>query len=76
MRTNYLHGLSKETKELQRERNLAQEKAASTNDPEDWKIFRSLRNQSTSSVRIDKRKWRPKSLVKMKTIPVLTFGNL
>ena len=57
MRTNYVHGLSKETKELQRERNLAQEKAASTNDPEDWKIFRSLRNQSTSSVRKDKRKW-------------------
>ena len=57
VKSNYVPGLSEETKQLQIERNSAQEKAALTNDPDDWKIFRSLRNRTTAKVREDKRNW-------------------
>jgi hypothetical protein len=57
VRSNYVPGLSDETKLLQKERNLAQEKAAQTDDPDDWRYFRSLRNQTTAKVREDKKKW-------------------
>ena len=42
---------------MQFERRLAQEKAAMTNNPEDWKLFRSLRNKTTASIRKDKKSW-------------------
>ena len=60
MRANYVHGLSNETKKLQLERNLAQQWAALTNTPDDWRVFRSLRNQATASFRRDKCQWEKK----------------
>ena len=45
VRSNYVPGLSEETKHAQAERDMAQEKASQTDDPEDWKKFRSVRNQ-------------------------------
>ena len=57
VRTNYVPGLSKETKQLQVERSLAQQKASYTKDPDDWRLYRVLRNRTTSSVRQDKIKW-------------------
>ena len=57
VRASYVSGISEQTKNLQRERKFAQEKAAFTNDPEDWRTFRSLRNQATASVRMDKKRW-------------------
>ena len=50
-------GLSDEAKHLQTERDLAQEKASQTDDPQDWRNFRSLRNQTTAKVREDKQRW-------------------
>ena len=60
VRSNYVPGLSSETKSLQRERNLAQQKASVTNEAEDWRIFRSLRNRTTASIRKDKKEWEEK----------------
>ena len=57
VRANYLPGLSEETKQLQEARNKAQEKASSTDDPEDWRMYKSLRNLATAKVREDKKKW-------------------
>ena len=56
IRSGYVPGLSKETKLLQRKRNEAQERAAHSGKQEDWRIFRSLRNQTTAKVREDKQK--------------------
>ena len=56
-RANYVPGLSTETKQLQKQRNSAQKRAALTGNPEDWRIFRSLRNRATASVRKDKARW-------------------
>ena len=60
VRSCYVPGLSKETKLLQKKRNEAQEKAASSGDLEDWRIFRSLRNQTTTKIREDKKNWEAK----------------
>ena len=60
VKTNYVPGLGEDTKLLQRKRNLAQEQAAKTDNPEDWRIWRSLRNQTTGKVREDKKKWEEK----------------
>ena len=57
VRSNYVPGLSDETKHGQAERDMAQEKASQTDDPLDWKKFRFLRNQVTQKVRDNKKKW-------------------
>ena len=54
IRSNYVPGISETTKLLQNERNLAQEKAAETGNPEDWRMYKSLRNQTTARMRADK----------------------
>ena len=60
VRSNYVPGLSKETKLLQRKRNEAQERASNSGKLEDWRIFKSLRNQTTARVREDKKNWEMK----------------
>ena len=62
-RSNYAPWLSEETKNLQVERNAAQEKAAESDTPENWRLFRSLRNQVTARSRSDKTNWEKKKLV-------------
>ena len=44
-----------ETKELTVERDLARNKAAATNLPEDWDTYKVIRNRSTAAVRKDKK---------------------
>ena len=61
-RTNYVPWLSEDTKDLQHERDDAQKKASHTDDPEDWRLFRSLRNLVTSRSRSDKAEWEQKKL--------------
>ena len=56
-RANYAPWLSKATKDLQNRRNAAQRTAAQTDSPDDWREFRSLRNQVTAKLRADKREW-------------------
>ena len=54
-RVNYAPWLSEETKLLKKKREEAQEKAARTNDLEDWRLFRTIRNQVTKRSRSDKK---------------------
>ena len=56
-RTKYAPWLSNESKQLIAEREAAQQKASLSDNPEDWRAFRALRNQVTSKSREDKRKW-------------------
>ena len=56
-RTKYAPWLSNESKNLIAEREAAQQKASLSDNPEDWRSFRSLRNLVTSRSRDDKRKW-------------------
>ena len=61
-RTNYAPWLSKETKKLKEAREFAQEKAAKTDSPDDWRWFRALRNQVTAKKVEDKKKWEERKL--------------
>ena len=61
-RSNYAPWLTEDTKSLQAERDAAQEKAAQSDTPEDWRLFRSLRNQATARSRSDKTNWEKKKL--------------
>ena len=56
-KSKYAPWLTDSTKDLQKERNIAQERAAASDDPEDWRYFRSLRNQATAKSRADKKDW-------------------
>ena len=53
-RTKYAPWLSKETKLLKDKREAAQEQAAQTDNQEDWRVYRGLRNQVTAKSREDK----------------------
>ena len=61
-RSNYAPWLSEDTKSLKTERNAAQEKASLSDPPEDWRLYRSLRNQVTARSRTDRNKWEKKKL--------------
>ena len=61
-RVNYAPWLSDETKLFKKQREEAQEKAARTNDLEDWRLFRAIRNQVTRRSRSDKKQWEENKL--------------
>ena len=61
-RTNYAPWLEKDKKKLQQLRNDAQSQAAQSKDPEDWRLYTNLRNQSTAKGRADKKAWEEKKL--------------
>ena len=61
-RSHYAPWLSEEAKALQAERNAAQERAALSEDPDDWRLFWSLRNQVTARSRADRNEWERKKL--------------
>ena len=57
VRAHYVPGLEEDTKKLQGERNKAHEQAARSDSPEDWRLYRALRNRTTAKIRADKKKW-------------------
>ena len=57
VRSNFVPGLEDETKELLAERNRAHELAEESDNPDDWRQYRSLRNKATAKVRADKKRW-------------------
>ena len=61
-RNNYAPWMSKETKSLKKEREEAHKKATETDHPDDWRVFRGLRNEVTGKLREDKKKWETKKL--------------
>ena len=60
--TNYAPWLGEETKKLRQERGRAQEKAGLSGDPDDWRIYTSLRNQVTARSRKEEKEWKKKKL--------------
>jgi hypothetical protein len=61
-RRNYVPYLSRETEALQSAARTAQEMAASSGRPEDWREYRSIRNQKNRSVRRDEAQWQTEKL--------------
>ena len=61
-RRNYVPFLSVETEALQSAARTAQEKAAGSGRPEDWREYRALRNQKNRSVKHDEVEWQKRKL--------------
>ena len=62
VRNKYCPWLSKETKTLQEERNHLHQKAAESNDPNDWKAFKQVRNKVTNRLKHEKTNWQRNKL--------------
>ena len=61
-RSNYAPWMTKDTKNLKEKREVAHKKAIHTDHPDDWRLFRSIRNQVTAKLKKDKREWETKRL--------------
>ena len=61
-RTRYAPWLSQSTKLLIEKRDQAQSRASRSKVQEDWNIFKRLRNQVTSKLRVEKSKWQQDKL--------------
>ena len=57
MRSKYAPWLSSETKVIMKERDAAQVQASDSNHPDDWRLFRNLRNHVTRRMRNEKASW-------------------
>ena len=62
VRTNYAPWLSPKTKELMKQRDLAQKKASESNLADDWKDFRVIRNRVNIILRTEKKHYQIKRL--------------
>ena len=60
--TRFAPWLSKETKEIMKERDRAQVWASSSKKVEDWATYRSLRNRVTKLLKTEKKDWQKKKL--------------
>ena len=57
VKTKYAAWLSDDSKENIKKRDEAQEKAALSGSPEDWAVYKRLRNELTKSLRKEKIAW-------------------
>ena len=68
-RNNYAPHMGEETKLLQGMRNSAQEQAVRSGEQEDWRTYRTLRNQTTASLRRDLVNYRRQKLCSQDNSP-------
>ena len=62
VRTKYAPWMSENTKNIIKERNLAQKAAAESKTDDDWIRFKALRNTVNSRIRTEKKKWQKEKL--------------
>jgi hypothetical protein len=65
VRSKYCPWLSSETKHLQQERNNLQKKAFESNNPEDWRRYKEVRNKVNNRLKHEKINWRKDKLVNL-----------
>ena len=69
VKTKYVPWISENTKKLIKDRNSAQANAAQTQDLDDWRLYKSLRNTATSKMRQEKKAWEKMKLDSTKHNP-------
>ena len=62
VRTNYAPWLSKSTKDLMSKRDAAQKKAGETNQTDDWKLYKTLRNRINNILKTEKKIYQKRKL--------------
>ena len=76
MKPTYRPWLSKETKELMNQRDYAQELANHTNNPDDWRKFKNLRNTVVSRTRTEESNWEKEQLDHLSNDPTNLWRNV
>ena len=71
-----LHGYQRTQKKLLKERDLAQAAAAQTQDPDDWRLFKNLRNTATARKKAEKKVWEEKKLDSSEHNPSIIWKNI
>ena len=69
VRSKYVPWLSDSTKEVLKERNNAQATAAQSQNLDDWRLYKSLRNSATARMRQEKKAWEKMKLDSSKHDP-------
>jgi hypothetical protein len=67
-RTRYAPWLSKETKASMMTRDTAQKQAADTQHPDDWRLYKNLRNTVTARMRSEKSAWEKRGWTMPRTL--------
>ena len=73
---NYAPWISKNTRSLMKERDLAQHRASHTGLPTDWVFYSQLKNQATRQVKSDKSQWIANKLKTIGDNSSLVWRNL
>ena len=76
VRTKYAAWLTDSTKELLKQRDDAQAKAALTRDQDDWRLFKNIRNTATAKMRAEKRAWEQHKLDNAQQSPSTLWSNV
>ena len=76
VRNNYAPWLSTATKELMRERDIAQHRAVESKLEADWNKYKSLRNQVNSLVKTEKSSWQAQKMKSIGKNTNLVWKNL
>ena len=72
----YAAWLSEDTKKLLNERDSAQATAALTKDPDDWRMYKNLRNTATAKKKADKKAWEQRKLDSSEHNPSIIWKNV
>ena len=72
----YRPWISKETKGLMNQRDYSQELASRTNNPDDWRKFRNLRNRVVTRTRNEKSSWEKEQLNHLSQDPTSLWRNV
>ena len=76
VRTKYAPWLSQQTKELIKERDQAQKRAAESKDEDDWRHYKALRNTTTSILRTEKKRWQENKITQFGTDSSSVWKNV
>ena len=76
VRTKYAPWLSQNTKNLIKERDQAQQKAARTKNADDWRIYKQMRNKVTNVLRTEKKRWQADKITEFGRDSSSTWKNI
>ena len=76
VRTNYNPWISQETKDLMKERDETQKQASQSNNPDQWRKYKHLRNRITSRLRSEEKNWQRFKLAECGTDSAKTWKTV
>jgi hypothetical protein len=76
IRNKYAAWLSEDTKKLLKVRNEAHDSAMNSKDPDDWRLYKNLRNTATTRMKAEKKAWEKQKLDHSEHNPSILWRNV